>query len=362
MKKVVIIVSRDKFTEGYISGFEKYFGGKYDFLFYTQNMGGEYPLTEHKYPVIELEYMRDAFKEPHIDELLSADAVVISGFFFNPPKHIKNEEELFDKMWIQFWGGDYTCFRPDHIQDGLYMYLERYKRRIKFVRRCRGWIISMKGEEKEISLWSLIKKNSIVAPVMSVEDSEERELFITKASREGETLRIILGNSSSRENKHIQILKRLSHLKNENIQIICPLSYPDNENAQKVKRYGEAVWGDKFVPLMDFIPKDEYFKMLQEVDVAIYNNNRQQAIGNIEEMLRQGKKVYLRKTTPMWKWYIGRGENIYSTSELRFVSKDRLAFFPVELAKQNLEIDREIRKTKLASNQWKKVLETVIDN
>lgn len=362
MKKVALVIFRDKFTDGLISWFETFYSDEYEFVIITNKGNGQFLLSEHKSPIIEVDYPREAFKEPNIDVLLSADAVIMSGFFYNPPKHIKNEKELFSKLWIDFWGGDYTCFRLRYIKDGVYMYLERYKRKMKFIRNCRGWINEMDGENLEIMRRSLINKPSITAPVLSPEEVEEREMFITKVHEDGESLKILLGNSAARENDHIKILKRLSHLKNENIQIFCPLSYGDDKNAEKVKAAGKRIWGDKFIPLMDYMPKSEYYDMLHSIDVAIYNNNRPQGTCNIEEMLRQGKKVYLRKTTPMWKWYIGRGENVYTTESLRFITKEKLAYFPKELAEANIEVDRELRRTKWAVRQWKKVLDTATNS
>jgi len=53
---------------------------------------------------------------------------------------------------------------------------------------------------------------------------------------------------------------------------------------------------------------DEYTRLLNSVDIAIYNNNRQQATGNIEILGFLGKKIFVRSDTTTWEHYVDRDD------------------------------------------------------
>ena len=83
--------------------------------------------------------------------------------------------------------------------------------------------------------------------------------------------------------------------KNEDIQIYVPLSYGDKDYAKKVIDYGKSLFGDKFIGITEFIPYNEYICFLKNIDIAVFNHQRQQAMGNTINLLAMGKKVYFRE-------------------------------------------------------------------
>ena len=42
------------------------------------------------------------------------------------------------------------------------------------------------------------------------------------------------------------------------------------------------------------LPLSDYLKILGKIDIAIFNHERQQAVGNITSLLGLGKKVYIK--------------------------------------------------------------------
>jgi hypothetical protein len=45
---------------------------------------------------------------------------------------------------------------------------------------------------------------------------------------------------------------------------------------------------------------EQYLQILSNVDVAIFNHRRQQALGNITTLIGVGKKVYIRNDITTW--------------------------------------------------------------
>lgn len=118
--------------------------------------------------------------------------------------------------------------------------------------------------------------------------------------------RILIGQSASETNKHIEILNTLKKYKNESFEIICPLSYGDKVYGKSIAEYGEKVFGDRFIPIFDYLTPADYARLLNSVHVAVFNFNRQQGTGNIEILGYLGKKIYIRSDTTLWEHYVCR--------------------------------------------------------
>ena len=82
-----------------------------------------------------------------------------------------------------------------------------------------------------------------------------------------------------------------------------PLSYGDKKHAQAVIQQGQQWFGDKFKPLTEFMPFDEYLTLLGTIDIAIFNHKRQQAMGNTITLLGLGKTVYIRNDVSQWRFF-----------------------------------------------------------
>ncbi len=135
---------------------------------------------------------------------------------------------------------------------------------------------------------------------------------------------ILIGNSANPTGNHVDILSKLANIVSDNRQCIVPLSYAGQPSyvAEVVKK-GKELLGKRFMPLVSFMPLDEYTEILDQCNVAIFLLERQQAIGNINMMLRRGCKVFLSETSVIYRHYKSIGVKVFS--------------FQKELTKENLE-------------------------
>lgn len=106
---------------------------------------------------------------------------------------------------------------------------------------------------------------------------------------------VLVGNSATSTNEHAAIFAALIPYHQRDLHIYCPLSYGNATYAREVAAEGKRLFGDKFTPLLDFMPGDQYAGFLAAVDVAIFAHRRQQAMGNAISLLGMGKKVYMRR-------------------------------------------------------------------
>lgn len=127
---------------------------------------------------------------------------------------------------------------------------------------------------------------------------------------------ILLGNSASPENNHVEILEFLRTQKLNHKKIICPLSYGNYEYASIVKNKGRNYFEDCFLALDDFMPYDEYMSVLSSCSNVIMNHNRQQASGNIVAMLYMGAKIFLNDVNPLYAYFKEKGGVIFTINDL----------------------------------------------
>lgn len=106
---------------------------------------------------------------------------------------------------------------------------------------------------------------------------------------------ILVGNSATYTNNHLEAFELLSLMGIKNKEIICPLSYGSDKYKNEICKIGEDFFGCQFHALTGFMPIEEYINTLSSCSIVIMNHIRQQALGNIIIMLYLGAKVFLKK-------------------------------------------------------------------
>lgn len=127
---------------------------------------------------------------------------------------------------------------------------------------------------------------------------------------------ILVGNSSSATNNHIDIFQMLSKINLMNRKVVVPLSYGDADYRDAILKYGQDILGENFYPVVDFVPVEQYNTMIAECSVVVMGHRRQQAVGNIATMLYKGAKVFLDEATTTYQFFQKRGAFIYGLSDL----------------------------------------------
>ncbi|WP_078409101.1 TDP-N-acetylfucosamine:lipid II N-acetylfucosaminyltransferase [Priestia abyssalis] len=205
--------------------------------------------------------------------------------------------------WI-VWGGDlyHYLYRSRNIKSNLHEVFRR------LVIRNLGTVTTLvEGDYRLAKEWYKVKgkyHHAVYINPISLEYLDKVETLEHEYKhRQRKITNIQIGNSADPSNNHVQILDLLKEFKNENINIYAPLSYSGNlAYVSKVARYGRELFGEKFIPLFDFLEPEEYSKYLGSIDIAIFNHERQQALGNIFALLYLGKKVYLRSDITSWDY------------------------------------------------------------
>lgn len=148
---------------------------------------------------------------------------------------------------------------------------------------------------------------------------------------------ILLGNSASLTNNHVEAIDLLSRLQLGNRKVYIPLSYGDARYGKAVASYAARRLGDSAVGLDEYLPLNRYNELMSGCGIVIVNAYRQQAVGNILAALYLGAKVYLNNTT-VYRFLKRIGCAVFSVEADLLGKKDALELLSREVAERNRAI------------------------
>lgn len=318
-KKILHLACLDKFIPGFIEIVRQYFSSEP----HTMITFGD--IKKHPYIQSDSFFNFSTLKSVrNILQLIVAmnrnDKIILHGLFssnlimllcFMPWLHKKC-------YWI-IWGWDlyYHKLAPKNLK---YHTLEVFRKFL--ISRLGGLITYVEGDYQNALRWynasgklheCIMYKSNIYSGAALTDENltkiKERDLI---------QVNIQIGNSADPINHHQQVFEQLIKLDVQKrvSKIYCPLSYGNPIYAAEIKKLGKAMFGDKFYPLMDFMPLEQYNQILDEIDIAIFAHNRQQAMGNTINLLGRGKTVYMRDDTSSYALLTKLGIKVCSLDDL----------------------------------------------
>lgn len=247
--------------------------------------------------------------------------------------------------WV-IWGGDLYSYKL--AERTTKWRINEFFRRIVIGRI--GYITTtVPGDYEKAKHWYGVNSIYIQNIIYPSHIARCFDSYLCNVNKEGRTF-VQIGNSADLSNNHEDIIERLSKLKYDKITYFCPLSYGDEFYAKKVIKYGKEMLGKFFYPITKFMSFDEYNQYMSCIDVAIFNHDRQQAMGNIIGLVSLGKKVYVKSTTTTYNYLLNLGINVYATD------KDIvLESIPFEIAKKNIVVANNFFTIEKLKDDWCKV-------
>lgn len=123
---------------------------------------------------------------------------------------------------------------------------------------------------------------------------------------------IIIGNSCTLECNHLDGFNAVKCFYDERSKIFVSLSYGEPWLRNLLFRKGKRLYGDRFHPLVDFMARDEYNRIIKSCAVVIMPHYRPQAFGNILTALWLGSRVYMSEKSPLYAFFKRIGVIIFS--------------------------------------------------
>ena len=372
---ILHIVSDEKtFIDRAYRAFEKASPGNNEFMIASNEQ------TELKYiknTPITLISVNKFLSKKFAQSLTQYDFIIIHAIFTdNNLQLVMNADKNIKFVWIG-WGGDYYEF----IDSDLYL-----KKTTKLYQSI--------SKENKIStkqkIKQFIKKKIFLRDVNNREEAINRinyfapvlneEYFLVKNSLKNfkpkfidwnygaleESLcgytdkgitgnDILIGNSATFTNNHLEAFDIIKNLNIEKRKIIVPLSYGDKIYKNEIIKYGKNIFGDSFYPLVDFMPLNEYNKIISSCSIVVMNHLRQQGIDNINIMMYFGAKIFLNKENLFYQSLKNSGAIIFSMDELN--NKNIYN----DLTQDEVEINRNVLKRFFAEDVTLEKTKNLID-
>ncbi|MDR0981652.1 MAG: TDP-N-acetylfucosamine:lipid II N-acetylfucosaminyltransferase [Culturomica sp.] len=149
---------------------------------------------------------------------------------------------------------------------------------------------------------------------------------------------ILLGNSATIANNHIDVIKQLEDIELKDRTVVLPLSYGSLSYRDfLLKNYLLSNSEVNFQPITDFIQFRAYCDLLNSCGYAIFGHKRQQAVGNVNLMLRKGAKVFLYQDSIVYQQLLRDGYKVF-TIEHDLNEKELSSLLPESEQKRNQQI------------------------
>lgn len=254
------------------------------------------------------------------------------------------------KFYWLIWGKDLYFTQCVNMRNPIMKLYELARK--KAIRNIKHIVTNIDGDYELARKWyhteaELLYLGGLAYPYNS---SEIEELQIA----EKQALKyILLGHSASISNNHLEALDYMKKQDDGSIEIICPLSYGGPKRyVEQVMKKGRELFGERFQPLVDFMPLEEYNNILKRVDVAFFFHRRQEAFNNTITLLGTGKKVYIRTESTLWDYFQKQGIIVHdSCGEADALQQPEA----IEVLKNNYEQVKRMEDIQVSLNGWKRL-------
>lgn len=170
---------------------------------------------------------------------------------------------------------------------------------------------------------------------------------------------ILVGNSASPTNNHVEVFNILNVMNLEGRKVIVPLSYGDSIYRAHVIEHGHSILGEHFCPIINFMPLDEYNDLIGSCSVVIMNQFRQQALGNICSVLSSGSKLYLNRRNVTFDFLSERGAIIFSIDDIVSGNSELFRELSAEQKKINADVINSFWAEDRVEDNFKKFISMV---
>lgn len=228
----------------------------------------------------------------------------------------------------------------------IYSFFSKFSLTNKFFKRVNYVSPRLVNEMKIINDFKYISAEYVRIPlgdnvsknknVVNIIDSDASDIYV--------------GPSASPTSNHLDVFKKISEL-DLNHKVHVTLSYKINKEYQKaVIHKGEQLFKENFKPQTEFFTKEEFEKMLNTCNIAIFNNERQEGLLTIAICAEKGMKVFLSEKSPSFEYLKQMGYNIFSFQNefnIKTIDSDKTSV-PIKVNKESIFLFDEVKAVREA--------------
>lgn len=340
---ILHVVTADKFIPPYIDFISQNFDPE-DHRFFVLHEDARYPIPASPRIATRSQFGTRVSALAAVSlEMHRAGKIILHGLFSQDLTRL-----LFLQPWLLrkchwvIWGGDLYCHETP---DRTLAWRIRELVRTPVIRRIGHLVTYIEGDAELARRW--YGARGAYTECLAYTSNLYNDLPPADSPHRGTHIQI--GNSADPSNNHLELLQALLKFRDEDIRIYAPLSYNNQTYADQISRIGADMFGDRFVPLRKFMSHPEYLAYLADIDIAVFNHRRQQAMGNIITLLGLGKTVYLRPDVSSWKTLADKGLRVLDVETLDLRRLD------AGEAHGNITRVKQVFSRTALTNQWQQI-------
>lgn len=333
MRRNLHILYDDKFTDGAVEQFEHHYPGQNTYVIFLFDRGGLKFTTAQQY--VQVFHIRESTIKQQLEQLVVQHQVTNLFIHYLDPYKAATALRLTAKFSLKFYWIFYGADLYDYLQRRSNYKILDDDRWLKksdvfssLVRKAKYLLWFGMTSDRALRkafhrvdmfcFWNEydyqlfqehFKSNAIFKPFIYY------HALGSEASEESSKEEVIMINhSASFSGNHAYALRLLHDIGADlsAYDLLLPLSYGDPPYADYVEEEARQLLGVNVVPLRQFLPMDVYQEKLSRVKIAIFAMRRQEAAGNIFQLLNMGAKVFLREENSIFHWLKSRGFIVFS--------------------------------------------------
>ena len=270
------------------------------------------------------------------DSLQQYDFVVLHFLSQDKMKLVLNAPSGVNFLWIG-WGGDYYEYlninlmlektRKLYIRHNKINYYEKVKQYVKHLAKIiLRYNIDIERVFNKISYFAPVIDEDYLLVKNTFPRFKPKYIDLNNGTLEDDLIgdmelkvqgrNILVGNSATYENNHIEAFDLLKKCKMIDRKVVLPLVYGVEKYRDAVIRMGNKAFGNSLLPIVDFLPMMEYNQIIRSCSVIIMNHTRQQGVGNIVTGMYYGAKIFLRKENAVYRYFKKQGAIILTIQDI----------------------------------------------
>jgi hypothetical protein len=179
----------------------------------------------------------------------------------------------------------------------------------------------------------------------------------TNSISNNESLNFFLGNSADDTNRHLKALERLYKIYDKINTITVPLMYGGTKTyISSVIKRGNELFGPKFIPILKYMPSEEYRRIIDKTDVLVFNHHRQQGLGNLFYFILVQKQIFINSCSSTYLDFNKWGIDLVKFEQL---DENNFRLLSKETLKENQIRIKEMTSNKKMKNLWLNFFESI---
>lgn len=335
--KFIHIMYNDKFCEPFIGFMNRNFSNKEHLYIVQRRMSFQIPDYENVIVVGTIDGINLYY--PNIEKII-CHSLFISGIF---RYWMANQSVQREKAYWVIFGGDLYDAPSDDVA-------------ITVRKNFRGYIsVAADGDCDVVKNKYSLEGKEYYRAIYAAPTDRSWDVIEKYHTKKLCNNRIRIQVNNSCDGSTIDMLKQLSVYSDKDIEVCTVLSYGNLEYKDSIIECGKELFGERFLWLEEFVESDAYLAWIQQNDIFVLNQNRQQGVGNAIAALALGKKLYIKSNITTYSHLSSLGIRVFDSNRISEESFEEFISYDDRIKQSNINHVKMLYDDEYKKNKWEQI-------